>query len=154
MSCSTPRQLVKSEQESVVNKDVQSAIDSVAQNIVETNIDELLEQIDNIETEIVLFDTDKPVVDSTGLPPVKAIVRQKAKTEAKQTTAKQEKQKSEAQVEKKIDDRSTEEVASVTETEEKATWWETLKKHLMRIILIPVILIVIWVVYKFFKLVK
>ena len=154
MSCSTPRQLAKSDQESQVNKDLQSRVDSITQSIVETNINELLEKIEQIETEIVVFDTDKPLVDSTGLPPVKVIVKQTASTEEKQTTTQQQAQDSETKVEKEISDQSVEKETVKTKVQEKTSWWETFKQHLMRILLMPIIFCVIWVVYKAVKLLK
>ena len=154
MSCSTPRQLAKSDQESQVNKDLQSRVDSITQSIVETNINELLEKIEQIETEIVVFDTDKPLVDSTGLPPVKVIVKQTASTEEKQTTTQQQAQDSETKVEKETSDQSVEKETVKTKVQEKTSWWETFKQHLMRILLIPIIFFVIWVVYKAVKLLK
>ncbi len=154
MSCSTPRQVIRSEQTREVNKDVQSQLDSLVRSTMREEMERVLNSITETETDLIVFDTDKPVNDSTGLPPVKAVVRQRAKTEQTETETGKQLVQVETEVTQVTEDHSTEQTATAVEEEQKASWWETLKQQLMRILLIPVLFIALWVLYKLIKLLK
>ena len=67
----------------MINKDVRAQVDSLARLAIEEQTERLLNTLEEQETTLILFDTDKPPTDSTGLPPVKAIARQEVKREEK-----------------------------------------------------------------------
>ena len=152
VSCSTPKQVTRHKEERTVNKDVQTHLDSLVRSIAETQFESLMNELEQVETDIILYDTDKPVDDSTGLPPVKAVVSQKVKREGTKTETATQQVRTETEVEHQVTDKTVEDVAVSVDVEEKPSWWETFKKHLMHIALIPVIFLAIWILYKLIKL--
>ncbi len=138
----------------MANKDVRSQLDSLVRATMKAEIGRVLNSITKTETDLIVFDTGKPVNDSTGLPPVKAVVRQRAKTEQQET----ETGKQQAQVETKVvqtaEEQGTEQTATVSEERQKVSWRETLKQQIMRILFVPVLIIALWVLYKLIKLLK
>lgn len=142
------------EQAREVNKDVQSQLDSMVRATMQAEMERVLNSITETETDLIVFDTDKPVNDSTGLPPVKAVVRQRAKAEQRETETGRQQAQVETQVVQTTEDHSTEQTATVVEEEQKTSWWDTLKQQLMRILLIPVLIVALWVLYKLIKLLK
>ncbi len=121
---------------------------------MQAEMERVLNCITETETDLIVFDTDKPVNDSTGLPPVKAVVRQRAKTEQQETETGRQQTQVETEVVQTTEDHSTEQTTTATEEEQKASWWETLKQQLARIMLIPVLIVALWVLYKLIKLLK
>ncbi|HJC17142.1 MAG TPA: hypothetical protein H9937_04155 [Candidatus Alistipes stercorigallinarum] len=109
----------------------------------------------DVETEIILFDTSQPAdPDSAGLrvPPVKAIVRQRAKQE----TDRKETGNTEARMEKdtsvETTDQGTETASGQMDIEQKAGWWETAKRYVITAVSIPIAILLIWLLYKLIKL--
>ncbi len=116
---------------------------------------ELLEvRSHTMETDLILYDTDKPINDSTGLPPVKAVLKQRAQSvEDKQgiaTTAIKE----EAQVVETSEDKSViqEDIAEVVEP--KPRWWDSIKQRLSDLIFWVIAILFLWLVYNLIKLFK
>lgn len=152
VSCSTQKQVTRHEEERTVNKDIQTQLDSLVRSIAETQFERLINTIEQVDTDIILYDTDKPVNDSTGLPPVKAVVNQKVKREDVKAETVLQQVQTETEVEKQVIDKTVEDILLSVEAEEKPSWWETFKQHLMRIALIPVIFLALWILYKLIKL--
>lgn len=121
-------------------------------------IEEQAELLLNCEEEkkitIIHFDTDKPVNDSTGLPPVKTIVKQETNREEVERLDSRKKVQSETEQKQETIDKSVEETATAMEVEEKALWWDTLKQHIMYILLNPMLIIALWATYKLIKNLK
>ena len=154
VSCSSQKQLSRTETDSVVNKDIQVQVDSLARLAIDEQTENLLNSLEEKTTTLILFDTDKPVDDITGLPPVKAIARQEAKREESKQENRQSQVQSETELKEETIDKSVEETATAVEVEQKASWWDTFKQRIMYILLIPVLIIALWAMYKLFKILK
>lgn len=154
MSCSSQKQLSRTETDSVINKDVRELIDSLARLAIQEQAERLLNTLEEQETTLILFDTDKPPVDSTGLPPVKAIARQEVKREEQRQEKQHRQVQSETKLKEETINKSVEESATTVEVEEKASWWDTLKQRIIYILLIPVLIIALWATYKLIKILK
>lgn len=129
-------------------------VDSLARLAIDEQTENLLNSLEEKTTTLILFDTDKPVDDITGLPPVKAIARQEAKREESKQENRQSQVQSETELKEKTIDKSVEETATAVEVEQKASWWDTFKQRIIYILLIPVLIIALWAMYKLFKILK
>jgi hypothetical protein len=130
----------------VVNKNIQQQVDSLARLAIDEQAEHLLNSLEEKQTTLIFFDTDKSPDDSSGLPPIKAIAHQEVKREEQKI----EKQQNQVQSEIEL----KEETATTVEVEEKASWWDILKQHIMYILLIPVLIIALWATYKLIKFLK
>lgn len=103
------------------------------------------------ETTLILFDSDKPATDSTGLPLVKAIVQQR--TSRKTGASLDTHCSTQSETVKSLESQKQEESALniTTEEEEKAGWWDKIKEWIFWILLIPALIIAIWRIYKLIK---
>lgn len=126
----------------------------MARFAIEEQAERLLNSQEEKITTIVHFDTDKPVIDSTGLPPVKTIITQETKREEQRQEKQQSQVQSETEQKQETIDKSVEETATAVEVEETASWWDTLKQRIMYILLIPVLIIALWATYKLIKFLK
>lgn len=138
----------------MINKDIRAQVDSLARLAIEEQAERLLNTLEELETTLILFDTDKPPTDSTGLPPVKAIARQEVKREEKRQEKQQRQVQSETELKEETTDNSVEETTSAVEVEQKASGWDTFKERIMYILLIPVLIIALWATYKLIKILK
>lgn len=129
-------------------------VDSLARLAIDEQTECLLNSLEEKTTTLILFDTDKPVNDSTGLPPVKAIARQEAKREESRQENKQILAQSETDLKEETIDKSVEETATTVEVEQKASWWDIFKQRITYILLIPVLIIALWATYKLIKFLK
>ena len=68
-----------------VSSEVKQQIDSVANEAVTAQLERMVAQTTAQETDLLLFDTDKPVDPETHLHPLKAAMRQRATTDTKQS---------------------------------------------------------------------
>lgn len=126
----------------------------MARFAIEEQAERLLNSQEEKKTTIIHFDTDKPVIDSTGLPPVKIIITQETKREEQRQEKQQSQVQSEMEQKQETIDKSVEETATAVEVEEKTSWWDTLKQRIMYILLIPVLIIALWATYKLIKFLK
>lgn len=126
----------------------------MARFAIEEQAERLLNSQEEKITTIVHFDTDKPIIDSTGLPPVKTIITQETKREEQRQEKQQSQVQSETEQKQETIDKSVEETATAVEVEETASWWDTLKQRIMYILLIPVLIIALWATYKLIKFLK
>lgn len=126
----------------------------MARLAIEGQAEGLLNREEEKETTIIHFDTDKPVNDSTRLPPVKTIVTQKTKREEQRHEKWQSQVQSETEQKQETIDKSIEETATAVEIEQKASWWDIFKQHIMYVLLIPVLIIALWAMYKLIKILK
>ncbi|MGM9818856.1 MAG: hypothetical protein ACI30B_07750 [Paludibacteraceae bacterium] len=102
-------------------------------------------------TTLILFDTEKPTDEGTGLPPVKAVVTNDSRREGTSKECSQKATESDSEVEKTTTDKSVEERSSAVEMEQKASWWDALKQCLMYLLLILLLIIALWATYKLTK---
>lgn len=154
MSCSSQKQLSRTETDRVINKDVREQIDSLARLAIQEQAERLLNTLEEQETTLILFDTDKPPVDSTGMPPVKAIARQEVKREEQRQEKQQRQVQSETEQKEETIDKSVEETATTVEVEEAASWWVKFHECLGWILTISVMIILIYGLYELIKFFK
>lgn len=117
----------------------------MARLAIEEHAERLLSNLEEKQTTIILFDTDKPVNDSTGLPPVKTIVSQETKREEVERLDTRKEVQSETELKEETTDKSV---------EEKGSWRVKFHECLGWILTIPVMIILIYGLYKLIKFFK
>lgn len=152
MSCSSQKPLTQTKEESEISKAVKTEIDSMARLAIEEQAERLLSSLEEKQTTIIHFDTDKPVNDSTGLPPVKTIVSQETKREEVERLEGRKEVQSETELKEETIDKSVEETATTVEVEE--SWRVKFHECLGWILTIPVMIILIYGLYKLIKFFK
>lgn len=102
-------------------------------------------------TDLVVFDTDKPPADSTGLPPVKAVLHK----EHRQKQQTQEVAKADVQTEERVTSDTAEENARQSEslqtTEQKPSAVTGVFRFGVGMFLLAVSVFAIWIFYKRIK---
>lgn len=102
-------------------------------------------------TDLIVFDTDKPPTDSTGLPPVKAVLHK----EHRQKRQSQEAAKVDAQTEEQVTFDTAEENVlqseSVQATEQKPSAGTGVMRFGVGMFLLAVSVFAIWIFYKRIK---
>lgn len=121
---------------------------------IEEQAERLLSSLEEKQTTIILFDTDKPVNDSTGLPPVKTIVSQETKREEVERLEGRKEVQSETELKEETTDKSVEESATTVEVDDKASWGVKFHECLGWILTIAVMIILIYGLYKLIKFFK
>lgn len=124
----------------------------MARLAIEEHAERLLSSLEEKQTTIIHFDTDKPVNDSTGLPPVKTIVSQETKREEVERLEGRKEMQSETELKEETIDKSVEETATTVEVEE--SWGVKFHECLGWILTIPVMIILIYGLYKLIKFFK
>lgn len=74
MSCSPQKRLTRSEVRTLTNESTQAHLDSLAHARLAQALERLAVSEGETVTDLTVYDTDKPAADSTGLPPVKAVL--------------------------------------------------------------------------------
>lgn len=137
--------------ETAVNKDVKTDVDSMSQQVIAEQVNRMLSRVEDIETTLIVFDSDKPITDSTGFPPVKAFTRQKSKRTVEGRDDRQKTIEGKEELQKSITDNSVEESSTKIEVTEKATLWDKIKEWIFCMLLIPALIIAIGLIYKLIK---
>ena len=98
-----------------------------------------------------MFDTDKPPVDSTGLPPVKAVLR----TQTKQTRQSQEKATVQAETDVQMESETADRTTEVSQTEQveekKPSGGINILRLSVGVLFLAVAVFAIWIFYKRIK---
>lgn len=139
---------------SEINKDVRVQVDSLARVGVEEQTERMLNSVEGRVTTVIMYDTDKPLNDSTGLPPVRAIVRHAVNREEVESQDTRKEVQSETEVQSESTDKSVAETSTVVEDEETGRYWETFYQHVMNILILPIVLVVIIAIYQLIKRIK
>lgn len=134
-----------------IRKDVQVHIDSLVRQQVATALDRVVEAVGETTTEVVVFDTEKPVSDSTGLPPVKAVVHRQTKQTQRSQAKAAVQADTEVQATSEITDRSTETVRSEQAEEKKPSAGTGILRTGIGALLLAVAVFAIWIFYKRIK---
>jgi len=149
--CATTKHTAKSTVQTETNKDISAHLDSLVREQVAMQFERMAAMTAESITDAVIFDTDKPPVDSTGLPPVKAVLR----TQTKQTQQSQEKAAVETttdvQVEAETTDRSMETSQSEQVEEKKPSAGMGFFRLGTGIFLLAVSVFAFWIFYKRIK---
>lgn len=116
-----------------------------------TQLDRVSEAVSESVTEIIVFDTDKPPANSTGLPPVKAVLHKQTK-QAQRSQEKAAVQAEEVvQVAEETTDRSTEESQTEQVEEKKPSAGTGVLRTGIGALLLAVAVFAIWIFYKRIK---
>lgn len=127
-----------------------SRLDSTIQAEIRAEVERITSRATDTEVDLIVFDSDKPVDDSTGLPPVKAIVHKTTRTEQSQQESGKQQTTRQTTVSQQVDDHSTEQITAGQTVEDTGSWWD----HVKRMLFIPALMIALWGIYKLYKLVK
>lgn len=134
--------------EATINKNVQVWLDSLVRLQVAAQLDIVSEIVDEAVTELVVFDTDKPPADSTGRPPVKAILHK----QTKQTQRSQAKAAVQAEKEVQVTAETTDQSTEVSQTEQAEEIKPSAGVGVLRTgigtLLMAVAVFAIWIFYK------
>ena len=126
----------------------------MARLAIEEHAERLLSSLEEKQTTIILFDTDKPVNDSTGLPPVKTIVSQETKREEVERVEGRKKEQIESELKEETIDKKRDVHSQYVEIEQKTSWWRDAKNQAMCIMSVLVLIILIYGLYKLIKFFK
>ena len=74
VSCSPQKRLMRAEVQTQINESVKAHFDSLVRAQVAMMLERLTVSEGETVTDLVVYDTDKPAADSTGLPSVKAVL--------------------------------------------------------------------------------
>ena len=154
MSCSTQKPLTQTKEESEISKEVTIEVDSISRHGIEEDVERLLNTLEEQKTTLILFDIDKPAVDSTGLPPVKAIVRQEVKREESERFESRKKEQRESGLKEETNDKMRYVHSQYMEIEQDTSWWSNAKNQAMCIMSVLVLIILIYGLYKLIKFFK
>lgn len=88
-SCSTPKQTLKTEVQKEASSSTTRHTDSVSVVKAFAVVKDSLISEGETELEVVIYDTEKPAVDSTGLSPVKAVIHKTSKAKRQEAKIEQ-----------------------------------------------------------------
>lgn len=154
VSCSSQKQVTKVATQGVVNKNIQQQVDSLARLAIDEQAERLFSFLEDSRTTLILFDTDKPTNDSTGLPPVKAVVHNDTKREGTNKECLQKAIESDSEVKKTTTDKSVEERSSAVEVEQKPNWWSSFWQRFVYVLFFLILIIALVATYKLIKKLK
>ncbi len=150
LSCATVKHAASTECIET-NRDVRTHIDSVVQSQVAAQIERLAVIEGETVTDIIMFDTSKPPADSTGLPPVKALLRKQTRHASRSREQVATQMGTDVRVETETTDHSTE-VSQTEQIEEKKP---SVGMGVLRlgagVLLLAVVVFAVWVFYKRIK---
>lgn len=136
--------------------EVQTRIDESAQvhfdSLVRAQVATMLERLSVSEgetvTDLVVYDTDKPPADSTGLPPVKAVLHKEHRQKQQSRETMQADVRTEAQVTADTAGQSTRQSDSVQTSEQKPGAGTGILRLGTGMFLLAVSVFAIWTFYK------
>ena len=150
LSCATTKHtagIVQTE----VHTDAQAHFDSLMQAQFALQLERLAVMDGETVTDLVVFDTDKPPVDSTGLPPVKAVLR----TQTKQPRQSQEKATVQAETDVQMESETADRTTEVSQTEQveekKPSGGINILRLSVGVLFLAVAVFAIWIFYKRIK---
>lgn len=90
MSCKSTKLTTSESSQTQISSELRQSFDSIAHEAISRELLRVTEQTADVETQLLLFDTDKPADSLTGLPPVKAVLHQQRATQTKTATQTEE----------------------------------------------------------------
>lgn len=130
-----------------INKDVQAHLDSLVRSQAAAQLDRASEAAGESVTEVIVFDTDKPA-DSTGLPPVRAVLRKQTKQAQRREEKVAVQAEEKVQVAQETTDQSTEASQSEQAEEKKPSAGVGVLRTGIGTLLMAVAAFTIWIFYK------
>lgn len=149
-SCASTKRVTSTEQADI-HKDVQAHLDSLVQQQVAAQLDRVVEAVGETVTEVIVFDTEKPATNSTGLPPVKAIVHRQTKQTQRSQAKAAVQAETQVQATSATTDRTTEAVRSEQAEEKKPSAGTGVLRTGIGALLLAVAVFAIWIFYKRIK---
>ena len=119
MSCSPPKRLTRAEVQTRIDESAQAHFDSLVRAEVTLMLERLTVSEGETVTDLVVYDTDKPAADSTGLPPVKAVLHKEHRQKRQSRETAQADVQTQAQVAADTVEDSTRQSDSVQTSEQK-----------------------------------
>lgn len=119
MSCSPPKRLTRAEVQTRIDESAQAHFDSLVRAEVTLMLERLTVSEGETVTDLVVYDTDKPAADSTGLPPVKAVLHKEHRQKRQSRETAQADVQTQAQVAADTAENSTQQSDSVQTSEQK-----------------------------------
>lgn len=119
MSCSPPKRLTRAEVQTRIDESAQAHFDSLVRAEVTLMLERLTVSEGETVTDLVVYDTDKPAADSTGLPPVKAVLHKEHRQKRQSRETAQADVQTQAQVTADTAEDSTRQSDSVQTSEQK-----------------------------------
>ncbi len=119
MSCSPPKRLTRAEVQTRIDESAQAHFDSLVRAEVTLMLERLTVSEGETVTDLVVYDTDKPAADSTGLPPVKAVLHKEHRQKQQSRETAQADVQTQAQVAADTAEDSTRQSDSVQTSEQK-----------------------------------
>lgn len=119
MSCSPPKRLTRAEVQTRIDESAQAHFDSLVRAEVTLMLERLTVSEGETVTDLVVYDTDKPAADSTGLPPVKAVLHKEHRQKQQSRETAQADVQTQAQVAADTAENSTQQADSVQTSEQK-----------------------------------
>lgn len=150
-SCSPQKRLTRAEVQTRINESAQAHFDSLVLSQAALTLERLTVSEGETVTDLVVYDTDKPAADSTGLPPVKAVLHKehRQKRQSRETT--QADVQTEAQVTADMAEDSTQQSDSVQASEQKTSAGTGILRLGTGTFLLAVSVFAIWIFYKRIK---
>ena len=150
-ACSATKHTATSTVQAETNKDIQVRLDSLVRKQVVMQLGRVAVVEGESITDVIVFDTDKPPADSTGLPPVKAVLR----TQTKQTLQSQEKATAQAKTDVQVEEETTDCTTEISQTEQVEEKKPSVGMSILRTgigaLLLAVAVFAIWIFYKRIK---
>lgn len=150
-ACATTKHTATSTAQTETDKDIQARLDSLVRKQVAAQLERIAVVEGESITDVIVFDTDKPSVDSTGLPPVKAVLR----TQTKQTQQTQEKATAQAETDVQVEEETIDRTSEVSQTEQVEEKKPSAGMGVLRTgigaLLLAVAVFAIWIFYKRIK---
>lgn len=151
MSCSPQKRLTRTEVQTRINEIVQAHFDSLVRSQVALMQERMTVSEGETVTDLIVFDTDKPPADSTGLPPVKAVLHKEHRQKRQSQEAAQADVRTEARVTADTAEDSTQQSDSVQASEQKPSAGMGVFRFGAGMFLLAVSVFAIWIFYKRIK---
>nr|DAS70637.1 MAG TPA: hypothetical protein [Caudoviricetes sp.] len=151
VSCSPQKRLMRAEVQTQINESVKAHFDSLVRAQVAMMLERLTVSEGETVTDLVVYDTDKPAADSTGLPSVKAVLHKEHRQKQQSRETAQAEIQTEAQVTADTAEDSTRQSDSVQTSEQKPSAGTGILRLGTGMFLLAVSVFAIWIFYKRIK---
>ena len=151
MSCSPQKRLTRAEVQTRIDESAQAHFDSLVRAQVAMMLERLTVSEGETVTDLVVYDTDKPPADSTGLPPVKAVLHKEHRQKQQTRETAQTDVQTEAQVTADTVEESTQQSDSVQTSEQKPSAGTGILRLGTGMFLLAVSVFANWIFYKRIK---
>lgn len=142
---------MRSETQTRVDKSAQAHLDSLVRAEVAMMLERLTISEGETVTDLVVYDTEKPATDSTGLPPVKAVLHKEHRQKQQSHETAQTEIQTETQVTADKTEDCTQQSDNVQTSEQKPSAGTGIFRLGMGMFLLAVSVFAFWIFYKRIK---